>query len=328
MSVISITITESDVEIIAGIPQTVALSSNIPATIFYTLDGTEPTTSSSVYTTALSLPTNQNAVTLKVFATDGVNSSPILTWEFKSDFIGDRRPRDEVTNIDNTCNKNSIFASRTQSGSAIYGNTAGITVDAPDLPGIGDGYDGTGTGKFADYTDLPLDDYEIIYSETNYIGETGKGLGTLPAHVTIRIPFPVQEPSVGTGSNKTSSLLFNPKSLVIFQDSREPDPIPTVNRPFFSLENQEKARYGVGYFTTAFEGNTVHGSALKSQYNPTDGTITYYYRDSLTNRWIISKTPYTPQPQGINNLSRIVFGRGEGVGKVFKWILFKYRTLW
>jgi hypothetical protein len=48
-------------------PQTVTLTANEPATIFYTTNGTTPTTSSAVYSTPLSIPAT---TTLKYFAVD------------------------------------------------------------------------------------------------------------------------------------------------------------------------------------------------------------------------------------------------------------------
>ena len=48
MAVITITINESSDQILAGIPKYITLTTNIPATIFYTLDGTTPTTLSDM----------------------------------------------------------------------------------------------------------------------------------------------------------------------------------------------------------------------------------------------------------------------------------------
>ena len=334
MAVISITITNSTLQLVAGIPRTVALATNIPATIFYTLDGTTPTTSSLVYTSPILMPTDENTVVLQAFATDGMDTSAIIFQSYGTTIVGDRLPRSTVLNLPSQIQRYGpgLFGSGNQlSTGAIYGEVGGTIVDAAGSVGIPDGYDGF--GGISNKTDLPYpDNYEVLFSETNDIGLMGRGIGTLPAVDVIVPPPPNQENSVGGGSPDTNSPFFNPKSLVIYQDStKEPyDPsVPVINRPYFSLENPTTARNGALLFTSAYEGNNgVGGSALKQQYNPRDNTITYYYRDQNTNRWIISKTAYTPKNSDIGNYSKIVFGREQGIGRVFKWIPFRYRTLW
>lgn len=331
MAIISITITESELENVAGIPNSITLTTNIPATIFFTLDGTDPTTASSVVTGPIKLPTNMGSITLKAFATDGVDTSAIIEQTFGPDLVSARHPHDKVSGLNELTNVATFpFGSQDQGGPPIFGNTAGTTVDSPDIAGIPDGFDGTGTGTPSNETDKPLDEFDLIFSETNAIGQRGTGIGTLPADAKLVIPDPVLPLSVAEGSPNTSSPVFNPKSLVIFQDaSEEPfDPgVAQVMRPSFSLEDPGTARYGSLLFTSGFEGNVPRGSALKSQFNPKDNTYTFYYRDADTNRWIISKVPYTPKPD-VANFSKIVFGRERGVGRVFEWRPFRYRTLW
>lgn len=58
MAVISISLTESQDQVLVDIPRSVTLEANIPSTIFYTLDGTTPTITSSIYIDELFLPTN------------------------------------------------------------------------------------------------------------------------------------------------------------------------------------------------------------------------------------------------------------------------------
>ncbi|HDU1185817.1 TPA: chitobiase/beta-hexosaminidase C-terminal domain-containing protein, partial [Listeria monocytogenes] len=60
--------------------QSVTLSANEPATIYYTLNGSTPTTSSSVYSTAISISA---ATTLKYFAMDPAgNTSAVQTQTY------------------------------------------------------------------------------------------------------------------------------------------------------------------------------------------------------------------------------------------------------
>lgn len=329
MSVISITLTESSFQIVAGIPSSIELSTNIPATIFYTIDGTEPTTSSSVYIEAINLPTNENAVTLKVFATDGTNTSDVITNEYKTSYSTARRPHASVSGLDQISNQAFYpYGTQDPGGPAKYGNVAGRTMDSPSVVGVTGGYDADGNPTLE--TDLPynLENYDIIFTETNSIGERGRGIGTLPAEAILVVP-PSQEPP--QASSNTASPFFDAKALVIFQnDQDEPyDPeVSKVMRPYFDLTDPEKSRSGAHFYTSAFEGNLPGSSLLRQQFNPKDNTITYYYRDRETNRWIISKTKFVPQRPDLFNYSTIVTSsRQQGAGIVFQWLPFRYRTL-
>lgn len=331
MAVISLTIEESAFQKVAGIPYSISITTNVPATIFYTLDNTEPTLSSSVFIDSIVLPDNLTSVTLKTFATDGTDTSAVVTKIYRT-FLTGRNARDKITGLnDVTIGATYPFGSQDPGGPAIFGNMAGQIVDSPDIVGIFDGYDGTATGTPSNETDVPIDDLDLVFSETDSIGQRGRGIGTLPANVVAVLPPPIQENSIpSSGSSDANSPFFNPKALVIFQDNREEPFDPervVINRQFFSTADSERTRNGRHFFTTGEEGNIAYGTMLKPQYNPREGTVTYYYRDSETNRWIISKVAFTPKTPNLFNYSTIVFGRDSATGKVFKWIPFKYRQL-
>lgn len=324
MAVISLSITESSKEVISGIPYQVTISANIPSTIFYTLDGSEPTTSSSVYVGSITLPTNNSSVTLKVFATNGTDTSAVITKLYGPALEENSIFRAQATNApgSNYLNQFNQFPFGTGNVPVpnTYGDPAGITVDDPKHPNILDGYDGTGAQVRG--SDKELSNYDFIYSETDSLNQRGPGIGTLPAQVKVKNtqPYPV--------SSSTSDKLFNPKALVIYQDSRDIDPNdPTahLNRQFFALTDLNKTRNGSVIGVTEVTNN-ISGSFLRSHYNPRDNTITYYYRDKETNRWIISKEPYTPKNENIGALYKVVFSsREQGSGYVFKWTPFFYR---
>jgi hypothetical protein len=331
MATISITISESTLYKVAGIPVSIVLTANIPSTIFFTLDGTDPDTSSPVAIGPIQMPMDEGTVILKAFATDGLNTSPIITNIYGTTTVGNRAPHATVFGLNQTSiGATYPFGSQDPGDDRTYGNTGGTTVDSPLIPGIPDGYDGEGNGTHSNETDLPLTSYEFVFSEANRLGETGKGIGTLPADVTVVIPPPLVPGSVASGSPDVNSPFFNAKALVIFDDARDVpyDPtLPRTNRPNFSLEDVTRARYGAQLFTPALDGPPPRGTQLKPQYNPRDNTIKYYYFDSDTNRWIISIVPYSPRDPNMGDFSRIVFGRDRGVGAVYQWRLFGYRTL-
>jgi hypothetical protein len=244
MATISISIIKSPMEVVAGIPTTVTLTSNVPSTIFYTLDGTTPTTSSLVAVGPIKLPTNQPSVELQAIATDGLTFSPVISELFGPTLVGARMPHDTV-NLNQDCPGKATYPFGSPVASfnnpVIYGNTGEVIVDkVGETDHTPDGYDGTATGTPANYLSNPTTQFDFIFSETDSIGQMGRGIGTLPANV-IWIK-PRNNNNIQEQTNYGSKF-FNPKALVVFQDSREEpyDPSLTkINRAYFDLEDQLK----------------------------------------------------------------------------------------
>jgi hypothetical protein len=325
MSLITVTITESERQRISGVPEFVTLSTSIPSTVYYTLDETDPDTSSLVYTGGeLALPTNQPSVTLKIFATNGTDSSAIIERHFRPNIILGRMSHDRVVSTGedcDDCDKTFPYATSTpETGAWTSVGTDDLIVDKPSVDNIPSGFDADGNP--AGGTDLDLSEYLIKFSDSNRANtERGRGIGTLPSEVTI-----APTPAPPTTSDRNDSL-FNPRALVIYQDSRIPPDDPNVvniNRQFFSLPNAEVYKDGVLLNTTGLEGNVPTGSLLRSHFNPRDNTMKYYYFDSQALRWIISIEPFTPPSARTHGLQNIVFSsRSAGDRKVFRWIPFK-----
>lgn len=329
MATITITITESPLQLLSGIPSTITLETNVPATIFYTLDGSQPTVNSSVAIDSISMPTNSGIVVLKAFATNGVDSCPIITQEYKTNIVPARQPHDTVIEQTNCQKATYPFGSSTAdfNQSVIYENTGGVLIDSNPDNRVADGYDGTATKTGVGFFTPPKTQYGFIFSETNSIGERGKGIGTLPGRVLYSVP---RNNNAQPTSSDANSPLFNPKALVIFQDSSEEpydQDVPKINRPFFDLEDHVKARDGS--LLTNTESISPQGGFVRAHYNPAKNTMTYYYYDNRVARWIISTEPYHYTQNPTQNMGGMVSrtGRDKGVGFVFKWIPFKYRSL-
>jgi hypothetical protein len=337
MAVISITITPSCEETIKGIPNTVSIETNEPATIFITLDGTVPTTFSDIYVAPIAMPQSQLRVVLSVFATNGIDSSAVVTVEYCGDSssittrAGDRVPHAGVIGA-NEGLTNSLypFGSNAPNPTFKYINqgAAGTTVYNEEKPATPSGFDGRGNPD--GYTNKPLDYFKFkqIYSTTNYEYEVFPGVGNLPATTTI----------IGKSSavdytqeiSKTSDKLFNPRAFVIYQDSTNEDPTNPViiNKQYFSLENQEIVRDGALLFNSSLENPTVMGSYLKSYYNPRTQMITAYFYDNTVNKWIISTSPYQPTNPTVGQLYHMTWPRDHAArGKVFEWVNFTRRVL-
>lgn len=328
MAIISISITESPLQLVAGIPSNITLDTNIPATIFYTLDGTEPTVASMVVIGPITLPSDVAYVEVRALAENGVDTSGTISQEYFTNVVPARHPHDTVIGREGSCQK-ATFPFGSPSAGILppqrFGNTGGIIYDDSQLPEAAGAYNGA--DGYGDFFNPPVSKYQFRFSESNEIGEMGKGIGTMPGRMIYAKP---RNDNQQKQSTNTASPLFDPRALVIFQDSREeqydPD-IPRINRPYFDLEDQSKARDGS--LLTNVDAVTPQGGFIKAHYNPTDNSLTYYYYDNRVARWIISKEPYYPSQNPTANMSTMVTrqGRDQGAGMVFKWIPFKYRRL-
>jgi len=343
MAVISVTITQSSEQVVAGIPKTVSITTNIPATIFYTLDGTDPTLFSNMYTGAIFIPYDQLLVTLKVLATNGVDTSPIVIDQYITNIV-DSNAR--LPHSGTTAEAGSVIPDAYPFGTPPFQPQQGYTNPAnagpysgavydPSQPATPNGFDGKGnpTG----FTNQPYNssNYQITYTDRDASGNQGGNIGNLPGKTTLPYPSDTQidqGQTSGQGPEQTQQFtnLFDPRAMVIFQDFSKEDPNdpPQINRQFFSLENPERARDGNYYFNTGQDASApVSGSFVRAHYNPRTNTITHYYRDSWSNKWIISTAPYQPNGTFDGNMAATAMGTKSGAGVVFEWLPFTRRVL-
>jgi len=321
MALITITVTPSTDQLIEGIPKTVTITTDIASIIFYTLDGSEPSVDSEVYTAAIPIPTNQSSVTLKVFATNGTDNSDIYSTIYSADLTGARTffAKAEILNplIKPGC------GSVGDPPRVLYSQPADNPQDAAGvIPVDFDGYGSDPSVYPVRQYDEPIPTYSFEYSETNWKGEMGKDIGTLPAHATIVVTPPAPEQS------NLNSALYDPRALVTFHDGTKPNANEdTLFRPYFEGEYLQKSMYGTGLSTTAAsDGNFgPTGSLLKYHYNPTENTITFYYYDNRCCRWVISKEKIKaalPVPSQANPLYNFI-SPSLGDRHVYRWMLFK-----
>jgi hypothetical protein len=329
MGVISVTVINSEEEVLAGIPRTVTITTNVTALIFYTLDGCVPTLFSTQYTGPIFLPTEQLTIVLNILATNGTDSSPIVTEIYQTDMVDSnlRFSRND-TNAPPGFNLQGLYpyGDNGLQPQTLFGNPAnvGVTVDNPALPATSTGFDGQGNPNA--FTNQPYNivNYNIVYPTQNAEGETGPGLSTLPGQVRSLPP----QPSIGPEVTEQFDNTFNPKAFVIYQDASQENPNDplAVNRMHFTLENNERARDGNAYFNMGLDAPPVSGTFLRSHYNPRTNMMTYYYIDTWTNKWIISTQPFEPTGPFDGNLST-KYTDGNGAGVVFEWLPFTRRVL-
>ena len=340
MPVISITITPSTNEVLPGIPATITLSTNVPATIFYTLDGSAPDTFSPVYVAPISISAGPLSVILSVVATDGIDTSSIIVQSFTANnseipTVADanaRLPHAATTNLNNASTYNSLFPFGTSSPNPNFQylnpSDAGTTVYNQAEPATSSGFDGSGNP--AVFSNKPASDFEFqeVYSTLDWLNQDTPGVGNLPATTdVIESSFPVQySPEISTTADK----IFNPRAMVIYQDATTEDPTNPViiNRSSFSLENPETVRDGNLLYNSTLDSPPTMGGFVNRYYNARTNMMTYYYYDNTVGRWIISSAPYAPT-QNVGALYNMVFGRdsvyGGGGSKYFKWYPFTVR---
>ncbi len=327
MTVICVTVTQSNQQVVSGIPRTVSITTNIPATIFYTLDGTVPTLFSTMYTGPISLPYNSLSVVLKILATNGVNSSPIITECYQTDIV-DSNAR--LPHASTNAQAGSIipdaypFGTPPYQPNQIFLNPAdsGVTVDNEKKPSAPTAFNADGYGTA--FTNQPYNtlNYQIVYTDKDAEGEQGPNIGNMPGITKVIYP---PGPNANETSNQFTST-FDPKAFVIFQNFSQEDPNdpPQINRNFFTLEDPETARDGNYFFNAGQDTPSPSGSFVRAHYNPRTGEITHYYHDSWTNKWIISTSPYQPNHSANNDLAAAVMGRNS---HVFEWVAFQRRVL-
>lgn len=327
MAIISIIIVESSEQLVSGIPRSITISTNIPSSIFYTLDGTDPTLLSSTYVDVLYLPTNYPVLTLKIYATNGSDSSPIITEIYQTDISNARLLRAGITDQPETGNQ-SLYPFGTNgnddNGSFTDPGSSGVVTNSPGATQVSGGFDGDGyeTAFINEY--YSEDDHNIRYTTTDSAGRTGPGIGDLPSKVKIIQPTP---PPFESYKNSNT---FDPRAFVIFQNFAEQNSDESnvvINREFFTLEDPGREKSGAVFYNTGSESNRPSGTFLRSHYNPRDRTITYYYVDTITQRWIISKSPYIPG-NFAGDLSTIISNKKEAGSKyVYEWIPYQRRHL-
>lgn len=327
MSAISVSIIESEEQVVSGIPKTVAVSTNVPSTVFYTLDGSDPNLFSTIYTGPIYLPKDSLSIILKVLATDGSNYSLIVTETYNTNILGNTRLPHSATDAPAGSVIPNLYPFGTNDvpphTKYLSPGDAGVTVNNTDLPSTPTGYDGS--GQETGFTNQPfnIENYNIVYSTRDYLGQSKPGVGNIPATTKIQ-----QEPAIPEQTSQFTST-FDPKAFVIFQDfdQENPDDPSQINRQFFSLEDPNKSRDGNQYFTSGLDAPPVSGTFLRAHYNPRDNTITHYYLDTWTNKWIISKAPYKPTGSFDGNMGGMVLSRNKGCGMVFEWRPFARRVL-
>lgn len=284
--IIILTLSESGNQIIYGIPEYIELTTNTPSTIFYTLDGSTPTSDSDIFVDRLYLPTNVFSVTVKAVAISGDDSSAELEEEYLVSQVKLNRGR--------------------------LTDNEGINVLPPDSDVI-DSLSFDEDGNAAQESSISFTDLDLKASTTDRIGQE------IPVSTTIDfINFARPKAlSFRAEISRPEDVNFNPGANYIIvdgftEDSLRSQLVKIINRPNGTLELKNRKYQKQG------EYNLASSSLVRTMMNPRTGKVVFYYRDSRENRWLTS-TQYSNIPT--LNLSPT---EGPPSSFVFRWVEHRY----
>jgi hypothetical protein len=289
MSTIILSISESDSQLISGIPEYIEFDTNVPATVFYTLDGEDPDTGSIIASGLIHLPTTSASVTVKAVAMAGGRSSAIFEEIYRTDVSGLNGPR--------------------------HIGPEGITV-IPYGSDIVDNMSYDLSGNAAQKTAIEFVDLDIKASMTDSKGVKSVGGGSV-SFVKMAIdqgPIPIPYDK----RSSTDDASFDPSAGVILidgstQEKLDEQVVRVVNRAYNSMDTVSD------FYSDNWrqEEQVITGNLVRSIYNPNTGIMASYYWESKECRWLVSKQKIDPKRI---SLSPKPSGRG-GSGKfVYRWI--------
>jgi hypothetical protein len=254
---------ESEDQIVAGFPEYIIFSTNIPATIFYTLDGTDPDPlTSEMFADGilkLSIPTNGTTLTVKALAVSGSSSSSILEQTYFT-------------------SQQDIEKNRLTGKEGIRVLPVGIT------PINNLSYDSEGNP--AQQSVIPIEKMDLKGSTTNNRGEDIPGDTTLDF-----VNFPIsqgyfQKPLISSPND--NNINFDPKAFYVVidgstQDKMDSQIVKIINRPHGTMDLVSPI---YNRNMNSFHLNT--SGLVRYMISPNRDKICFYYRDSREGRWIRS----------------------------------------
>lgn len=285
----SLTIEGTGGESHAGIPNYITITPSSPATIYYTIDDSEPTIENAfIYVNPIPIDSSLIILNVKVFA---ITSDGDVSDMFTRTFVEDE---ETIT-----------YGKYRKGPSAVL--QPGVIIDTPPHsipPDIVKGWDIDGNPKV--YQDEPDDDYEIVKQNSEII-------------TVVCSPYNIltEEENNWRESNLADNN-FNPRARVINIDIDNPrNQINLIMRPFGSMRDSTKVDLGSEMYE--LEGTYVSGGFMRRMYNHDTGRMTSYYFDSNSLQYVLLERSLENNEFGIN-LSGIKTGRAKTIGFVFQWM--------
>lgn len=261
MTVVTLTFIGSEQEIVSGIPKLMTIESNIPATIYFTLDGAIPTTDSPIYVDTFEMPDGQNTVTLSAFGIDSDGMpGPVLTQAFAPD----------VTRV-------SVARSI---------GLEGIVVDRAD-----DDTDNV-LGYGADGEPISFTDFEKKHLNLRLI-RSERGLFGIYEGTQVEVSVPDPDSTITTSDDGFTPFstpevgeLFNPEARFILIDNRKDNDIELPLKPYGSIHNIYKEFGGKRLMEPADDAAYVSGGHVRRFFDAKNNVMVTYYFDHNESRWV------------------------------------------
>lgn len=280
---ITLQILEGDTELLDGFPEYITFETDVPATVYYTLDGSAPTEDSLIAVSEVYLPTLSGTVELKAIAISGGKSSEIISTEYSNDSSGLNGPRH----------------------SGLEGAVVMRYNDSAEYSGA---YGSDGTEKQLSAKD-PLD-LDIKASTSDMYGKSIDGGKTSRDFINFALGSAPEDSGVKTSA---SDYNFDPTAKFILIDgfsenAQKNQVVKIVNRPYNNFDP-------VSNFYTERLGQKepiITGNFVRSFYNKKTGKYVSYYWESLESRWIRSEQRIELNKLNINGSSSNKF--------VYRWI--------
>lgn len=281
---LTLTLEESDHELLDGFPEYIEFLTNLPSTVYYTLDGTAPGEDSLIAVGKVYLPTTQGIVVLKAVAISGEDSSEILYSEYKN-------------------------TSENLGGPRLLGKEGISVMRQGDSEEDSLGYleDGTKGRLLSEQASS----FDIKASKTNSLGEEIERGKTSYDKVNFEIKQSISDKFSRTSPNNNVNFDASAKYIIIdgtTDESRQNQVVKIVNRPYNTFgptTNFYKERMGQ-------KEPIVTGNYVRSFYNPKTKKYVSFYWESLESRWIRSEQIVERESLDTSNPT--------GGRHVYKWI--------
>ena len=267
---ISLILKPSERNLVDGVPEYVTFETSSPATVYYTLDGSQPDSSSLIASGNVYLPTSGRTVEIRAVAISASDSSDDLQKIYRPNSFKLNGPR----NI----------------------GAEGIAVmRAGDLSKNSLSVDKS--GEPAQESSTEFVELDIKASRSSRLGVLhDKYLSSVSFINFPRLTTTVEAPMVSSVNNNYN---FDPNAKVIIIDGTtdekfEEQVVKIVNRPYNNMDPVSK-------FYDEQAGNSeqvVTGNFVKSYYNSKTGVYTSFYWESRESRWI--KSIQKVEKKGIN----------------------------
>jgi hypothetical protein len=285
---IILTMTQSDVEYVSGIPEYIELSANKPSTIFYTIDGSVPDIATSdIFVDKVFFPTNTSYIELNVLAISSDGDSDSFVHEFytsQSGLDGRRLVGDEGINI-------------LKVGEEVVDN---LSFDS--------------SGDATQETSIEISSLDIktsIYDSSGYKNPGGS------SHDFISFPSIENRSDDSTIFGKSSvndNIFFNPKAGYIEIDGTTDAALLSQEVRIVNRTSGTMSTVGRGFNDHLLQAPPVTGNLVRSHYSPRTNMYVSYYYESRECRWIVSR-------QTIDKDTMFLGGYGPSKHKhVFRWV--------